>query len=420
MDKMLIAQALFGLVVFILFSWLISENRKKVDFKFIAMGVVLQAFLAFLILRIEIVNKAFLWLGEGINQLKCATCEGTKFVFGYLGGGDLPFQLNDGANAFIFGFQALPIVMVVSAIAMVLFHWGILPFIVKGLSKALQKSMRIGGALGVCAAAKIFLGQTEAPLLIRPYLSKISRSELFSVMTAGMATTSASVMMLYSTILEKTIANPISHILTASVISIPAALVVSRIMIPHTTEDTTGELVSPYKFEGSMDAISTGASDGMKLFLNIIAMLVVALALVHLVNIILGTLPDVAGQPVSLQRVLGIIMAPVTWLMGVPWEEAAVAGKLLGTKTILNEIVAFIGLSELPKDTLSQHSDLIMTYALCGFANLASIGIQIGGIGTMVPERRGEIITLGFRAMIAGTIASCMSGTVVGLLSFLG
>lgn len=420
MSKVLIGQALLGLVVFIVFSWLLSENRKKVDFKFIGMGLVLQTCLAFIILRVDIVNRAFLWLGEGINQLKCATCEGTKFVFGYLGGGTLPFQLNDGGNAFIFGFQALPIVMVVSAIAMVLFHWGILPIIVKGVSAALQKSMKIGGALGVCAAAKVFLGQTEAPLLIRPYLSRISRSELFSVMTAGMATTSASVMMLYSAILEKTIANPISHILTASIISIPAALVISRVMIPHISEDTSGELVLPYQFAGSMDAISTGASDGIKLFLNIIAMLVVALALVHLVNIILGTFPEVAGQPISLQRLLGIMMAPVTWLMGIPWEEAAVAGKLLGTKTILNEVVAFIGLSELPENTLSNHSDLIMTYALCGFANLSSIGIQIGGIGTMVPERRSEIIALGFRAMIAGTIASCMSGTIVGLLSFIG
>ncbi|GAO97749.1 nucleoside permease NupX [Caedimonas varicaedens] len=415
LESPLIFQACLGILVFFIFPVALSENRRRIDYKFVVLGLAVQIFLAVVITKIAFVQSSFLWVSEGINKLKCATCEGTKFVFGYLGGGDVPFLMKEGASPFIFAFQPLPMVMVVSAISMLLFHWRILPIIVRGFSWALRKTLNIGGALGVCAAAKVFLGQTEAPLLIRPYLSQFTRSELFTVMTAGMATTSASIMILYGQILENTIQNPISHILTASIISIPAAITISRIMIPQTGEDTSGELVLPYHFSGAMDAVSQGASDGMKLFLNIIAMLIVALALVAIANYILGTFPDFNNEAVTLQRLLGFFMAPVTWLMGIPWEEAKAAGNLLGTKTILNEVVAFIDLSNL-KSALSPHTNLIMTYALCGFANLSSIGIQIGGLGTMVPERRAEIISLGFRALIAGTIASCLSGTIMGLL----
>lgn len=413
-------QAILGLSVFLFFSWLISENRKHVNLRFAFIGVFIQFILAFLIMKVGIINKAFLLVSNGIGALKNATCEATKFVFGYLGGGEAPFTLCDGTSTFIFAFQALPMLIVISAISMLLFHWRVLPFLVRGFSWALQRTLNVGGALGVCSAAKVFLGQTEAPLLIRPYFSKLSRSELFSVMTAGMATTSASIMVVYSTILENTVNNPISHILTASIISIPAAITISRLMIPQEEASSSGELVNPYNFSGSMDAISQGASDGMKLYLNIIAMLIATLALVALVNTILETLPNIAGAPITLQRIFGFIMSPVTWLMGISWNEASTAGNLLGTKTVLNEVIAFIELAALPKQLLSKHADLIMVYALCGFANLSSIGIQIGGLGTMVPERRNEIIALGFKAVIAGTLSSCMSGTIVGILYWWG
>lgn len=418
---MTILQAIFGLFIFLFFSWLLSENRKNIHFKFTITGVFIQFILAFLILKVGIINDVFLFVSNGISALKSATGEATKFVFGYLGGGDTPFSLcNNGTSPFIFAFQALPMLIVISAISMLLFHWRILPFLVRGFSWALQRTLNVGGALGVCSAAKVFLGQTEAPLLIRPYFSKLSRSELFSVMTAGMATTSASIMVVYSTILENTVDNPISHILTASIISIPAALTISRLMVPQEEEAASGELVNPYNFSGSMDAISQGASDGMKLYLNIIAMLIATLALVALVNAILEAFPLISGSPLTLQRIFGFIMAPVTWLMGISWEEATIAGNLLGTKTVLNEVIAFIELAALPKQILSKHTDLIMIYALCGFANLSSIGIQIGGLGTMAPERRNEIIALGFKAVIAGTLSNCMSGTIVGILYWLG
>lgn len=416
----LVFQACFGLVLFFFLAWLFSENRKQVNFKTALMGLAIQVALAIIVTKFSFVRDAFLWIGGGVMALKDATVAGTSFVFGYLGGGDTPYQAKEGANTFIFAFQALPMVIVISAIAMLLFHWRVLPVIVKLFSSVFQKGLGIGGALGVCAAAKIFLGQTEAPLLVRPYLGKFTRSELFTVMTAGMATTSISIMVLYAMILEGTISDPIAHILTAAIISVPAAITISRILIPQVGEETSGHLVVPYQFSGSMEAITQGTSDGIRLYMNILAMLVVFLAIVALANSLLALLPGIHGEPMSLQLLLGYLLSPLAWLLGIPWEEAIPAGALLGKKTILNEIVAFIGLAELPKGVLSVKSDLIMTYALAGFANLSSIGIQIGGIGTMVPERKQEIISLGIKAMIAGTIASCMSGAIIGILYSFG
>ncbi len=416
----LIVQACAGVFLFLALAWVFSENRKQVNFKAVLMGLTIQIALAIVVTKFSVVRVGFLWIGDGVMALKDATVAGTGFVFGYLGGGESPYTAKEGVNTFIFAFQALPMVIVISAIAMLLFHWRILPLLVKGFSGIFQKVLGIGGALGVCAAAKIFLGQTEAPLLVRPYLGKFTRSELLTVMTAGMATTSISIMVLYAMILDGTVPHPITHILTASIISVPAAITISRILIPQVGEDTSGHLVVPYQFSGSMEAITQGTTDGMKLYINILAMLIVFLAIVALANSLLGLLPSIAGEPMSLQLLLGYILAPLAWFLGIPWNEAIPAGALLGKKTILNEIVAFVGLASLPKGVLSLKSSVIMTYALAGFANLSSIGIQIGGIGTMVPERKQEIISLGFKALIAGTIASCMSGAIIGILYSFG
>jgi len=416
----LVLQACAGLILFFALAWLFSENRKQVNFKAALMGLGIQIALAIIVTKFSIVRSVFLGIGDGVMALKDATVAGTSFVFGYLGGGDAPYHAKEGANSFIFAFQALPMVIVISAIAMLLFHWKVLPIIVKAFSGAFQKTLGIGGALGVCAAAKIFLGQTEAPLLVRPYLGKFTRSELFTVMTAGMATTSISIMVVYAMILEGAVPNPIAQILTASIISVPAAITISRILIPQVGEDTSGHLVVPYQFSGSMEAVTQGTSDGMRLYINILAMLIVFLAIVALANTLLALLPNIGGEPMSLQLLLGYLLAPLAWFLGIPWHEAVPAGALLGKKTILNEIVAFVGLAALPKGLLSVKSSIIMTYALAGFANLSSIGIQIGGIGTMVPERKQEIISLGLKALIAGTIASCMSGAIIGILYSFG
>lgn len=415
-DLNLISQAVLGIILVVLVAWFFSENRNQVNFRSVFLGLFVQIMLAICVTKISMVRGLFLWIGGGVMAVRDATLAGTSFVFGYLGGGGAPFALKEGGDTFIFAFQALPLVIVISAIAMLLFQWRILPFFVSLFSKVFQKVMGLGGALGICCAAKIFLGQTEAPLLVRPYLNKFTRSELFTVMTAGMATTSIAITVVYAMILEGKIPDPITHIITASIINIPAAITLSKILIPHIGEETSGQLVLPYQFSGTMEAISQGTSDGMKLYMNIIAMLIVFLALITLVNLMLGLLPGIYGNPISLQSILGYALAPLAWLMGMPWSEAVTAGALLGKKVILNEVVAFISLADLPGNVLSDKSNLMLTYALCGFANISSIGIQIGGIGTMVPERRQEIISLGWKAMIAGTIASCMSGSIIGIL----
>lgn len=416
----MVFQGLIGIFFFLGICWLVSENKSNVKVKGIIIGLLVQIFIALLLTEVPGVRDFFFFLGTMVTALKEATLQGTSFVFGYIGGGDLPFTPKEEANTFSLTFQALPMVFVVSAIAMLLFYWRILPAIVKGLSWGLQKVMGIGGALGVCGAAKVFLGQTEAPLLIRPYLNELSRSELFTVMTLGMATTSGTIIALYAALLDSTVPNVLGHILTASIISVPAAITLSRIIVPQVGEVTSGALVMPYEFTSAMDAVSKGASDGIRLFINIVAVLIVFVALVAILNKMMAfLLPDIGGTPLTLQRILGTIMAPFTWLMGIPWKEAKLAGSLLGTKTILNEVYAFSELSKTPHDLLSPHSRLIMVYALCGFANFSSIGIQIGGLGTMAPERRKDIISLGFKAVFAGTLSTMLSGTIVGLLSYL-
>ena len=253
-------------------------------------------------------------------------------------------------------------------------------------------------------------------MLIRPYLQQMSRGELFAVMTCGMSTIAGTVLVLYASILNPVLPDALGHILTASLISAPAALSIALLMVPHCGEMTTGKIDPPITAGSSMDAVVQGTLQGLKLLLNIVAMLIVLIALVSLVNIILGTLPEVFGAPLTLQRLFGWIFAPLTWSLGIPWHEAVVAGSLLGSKTILNELVAYLDLAGLDPQTLSGRSRLIMTYALCGFANLGSLGIMLGGIGAMVPERREDIVSLGFKSILSGTLATCMTGAVVGLL----
>jgi CNT family concentrative nucleoside transporter len=320
---------------------------------------------------------------------------------------------------FILGFRALPLVLVISALSALLFHWGILQRVVKGFAWFLTQTLRIGGAEGLGVAANVFVGMVEAPLLIRPYLERMTRSELFTVMTAGMATIAGTVMLLYVSILSGVIPGVAGHILTASIISMPAAILISKVMIPETAPLTTGELQASIESHNSMDAVTQGTLQGVQLLINILAMLVVLVALVHLVNLILGWLPHWGAAPMTLQRLLGYVMAPVVWLMGVPWSESMTAGGLMGTKTVLNEFIAYLDLGKLAPGALSLRSKLIMTYAMCGFANPGSLGIMIGGLGTMVPERRAEIVSLGLRSIVAGTLATSMTGAVVGILSFI-
>lgn len=409
-------QGVLGVLFILLFAWAISENRRKVEAWPVIIGLLLQFFLALALLKFPPFKSLFLMINQGAMALEKATMSGTSLVFGYLGGGELPFDEKFPGASFLLAFRALPLVLVISAISSLLFYWRVLPFVVGIFSTLLQKTLRIGGAVGVGTAANIFIGMIEAPLLIKPYFSKLSRSELFTIMTCGMSTIAGTVLFLYAAILQNVIPEALSQILTASIISAPAAIVVSRLMIPQEGPLTAGGIEDINESKSSMDAITRGTTDGLALLLNIVAMLIVLVALVSLVNLGLGLLPDLAGEPVSLQRILGILLAPFVWLLGIPWAEAMTAGSLLGTKTILNEFIAYLNLAGLPDGALSPKSRLIMTYAMCGFANFGSLGIMIGGMGTMAPERRNDIVSLGFKSILAGTLATCMTGAIVGLL----
>jgi CNT family concentrative nucleoside transporter len=413
---MIIIRGLLGIAALVAIAWLLSERKKDVSPKTVIIGIALQVVLALILVKIPIINNLFLLLNDLVMSLEKATTAGTSFVFGYLGGGPLPFEEKYPGASFVLAIRALPLILVVSALSSLLFYWRILPYIVKSFSYVFEKTMTIGGALGLGASANIFVGMVESPLFIRPYLKDMTRSEIFSVMTCGMATIAGTVMVLYASTLKDVIPGAMGHILTASLISAPAALTISRIMVPETSKHTSGELIPPTPSNSSMDAVTKGTIDGLQLLLNITAMLIVLVALVSLSNQLLGLLPDIAARPITLQRILGYLFSPVMWLIGIPWHEAQTAGSLMGTKTILNEFLAYLELSRLTESALNPRSRLIMIYAMCGFANPGSLGIMIGGLGTMVPERRSEIVSLGFRSIIAGTIATCMTGAIIGML----
>jgi CNT family concentrative nucleoside transporter len=410
-------QALFGLVVFTGIAWLISENRKGVKYATALTGVVVQLCIAGILLYVPVFKKFFLLLNNVVLALESAARAGTSFVFGYIGGGTPPFMLQDPGANFILAFQALPLVLVIGALSSLLFYWSLMPIVVKGFSFLLQKTMNIGGALGLGASTTIFLGMVEAPLVIKPYLKNMTRSELFSLMTVGMACIAGTVMILYATILKGVVPDPLGHILAASFIHVAAAVTIARIMVPETGEETSGNFVPQRTATSSMDAVVKGTLDGLHLLLNIIAMLVVMVALVYLANQLIGLFPDVGNKPLTLQRILGFVMAPVVWLFGIPWPQAQTAGYLMGTKTILNELLAFLEMAKLPAEALDARSRLIMTYALSSFANFGSLGIMIGGLGSLAPERRDEVVALGIKALVAGTLATCMTGAVIGIFS---
>jgi CNT family concentrative nucleoside transporter len=416
---MLALQSAGGTAALIALAWRLSENRRAVTMKSVAVGLLVTVGLAAVMLKVTPVRTAFATANGVIDAISAASRAGTALVFGYVGGGPLPFAVTDSGATFVLAAQALPIVLVMSVLTTLLFYWGILPPVVRAFSWVLQRTMGIGGAVGLSTAANVFVGMVEAPLFIRPYLDKLSRGELFMVMTGGMAGIAGTVLVLYATILAPVVPDAAGHFIIASVMGAPAAVLISRIMVPDTTErKTAGDLGEPEPVAAStMDAIVKGTTAGLELLLNIIAMLIVFVALVHLANTLLGLLPDFAGAPVTLQRALGIVMAPVCWLMGVPWDQAPAAGMLMGIKTVLNEFVAYLEFARLPAGALDERSRLIMLYALCGFANFGSLGIMVGGLTVMAPARRADVVALGAKSIVSGTLSTCLIGAIVGVLS---
>src|SRR3954465_11215848 len=397
--------ALAGMAGLVALAWAASEARRRVPWRAVAAGLALEVVLAVVCLKLPGVKNAFMALNDALLVLEKATQAGTSLVFGYLGGGPTPFPISAPEATFVLAFRALPIVLVISALSALLFYWRVLPAVVRGLSWLLRKTMGVGGVVGLSTAANVFVGMVEAPLLVRPYLARVSRGELFAIMVAGMASIAGTVLFLYASILGRVLPDAVAHLLIASILSAPAALALAYVMVPPRGEVTSGDLDLRSEATGSMDALTRGTLEGAQLLVNIIAMLIVFVSLVALVNLVIA--------PYSLQGLLGVLLAPLAWLAGVPWPEAQSAGALLATKTVLNELVAYIDLS---RGELSERSRVLMTYALCGFANFGSLGIMIGGLATMCPERRAEVVALGMKSIVAGTLATCFTAASVALI----
>ena len=410
-------QSALGIGAILLVAWVMSENRRAFPWRIVIIGLSMQITFALLLLKISVARAALLSLNGVVDALMAATRAGTSFVFGYTGGATPPFAVTNASAMSSFAFQVLPLVIVISALAALLWHWRVLPIVVGGFAWALRKSLGLGGAIGLGSAATIFLGMIEAPLLIRPYLAKLTRSELFVLFTVGLSTVAGTVFVLYASILRNAVPGALGHILVASVLSLFGAIVIAKIMIPGGAQTARDE-AADFEYCSSMDAIARGTEDGLKLWLSIVAMLLVIVALVALADIILGHLPDVAGAPLTVERVFGWIFSPFVWLLGVPWREAATAGSLMGDKMVLNEFIAYLHLAALPAAALDPRTRLIMVYAMCGFANLGSVGIMIASISGMAPDRRQDIVPLALRALVSGTLASSMTGAVIGLLPF--
>lgn len=410
-------QSALGLLVLTAIAWALSEDRKRVSSKFLGIGLAVQIAMALFFLKLPWTAAVFAQINKAVFALDSASQAGSSFVFGFLGGAPLPYEETRIGASIVFAFRFLPVVIFLSALAALLTYWKILPFIVRLFSRLFERTLHIGGAVAMSSAANIFLGMVEAPVLIRPYIAKLTRSEMYVVMCTGMAGIAGTVLVLFATMLKGLVPDAAGHLLVASIISVPASVVFARVLIPETLPPTPGTLSTPQDVHGSVDAISQGTRQGLEMFLNILASLLVFVALVHLTDSILSLFPAVGGADLTLGRIFGWAFAPIAWLIGVPWSDAPTFGSLLGTKTTLNELLAFVQLSELPVDALSDRSRLLATYALCGFANFGSVGIMIAGFATMAPTRRGEIAQLGLHSLIGGTLATCATAAVVGILT---
>ncbi|HEY9237007.1 MAG TPA: nucleoside transporter C-terminal domain-containing protein [Phenylobacterium sp.] len=412
------AQSLAGLGLVIAVCWALSENRKAFPWRLALGSIVVQIGLIVLLFGLPGAQAMIQAINDGVDGLAAATAKGTQFVFGYMGGGDQPYQVTNSGALFVFAFQVLPLILVISSLSALLWHWGILKLITRAFGLLFQKTMGLGGASALAVAVNIFLGMIESPIVIRAYLDKLTRSELFLMIVVGLATVAGSTMVAYATILKAVLPNAAAHVLVASIISAPAGILLARIMVPE--KPGQGGFYADYgsllKYDSSIDAISKGTMDGLTVVLNISAILIVFVAFVAIGNGVLSVLPAVNGAPLTIERILGVIFAPLAWAMGVHWDEALKAGYLLGVKLMLTEFIAFIQLGAIPEAEMTERTRMILTYALCGFANVGSVGITVSGMGVLMPERRNEIIGMVWKALLAGFLATCMTGALVGAM----
>jgi CNT family concentrative nucleoside transporter len=413
-------QSLLGLAVIMGLCWALSENRRVFPWRLAAGALLIQLLLVLGLFGLPPLRAIVAALGQGVEALAAATQTGVAFVFGFLAGGEgQPYGVSNPGALFVFAFRVLPVILVVCALAALLWHWGILKAVTRAFGFVFEKTMGLRGPPALAVGATIFMGQVEGPIFIRSYLARLSRSELFMLITVGMSCVAGSTMVAYAAILKDVLPNAAAHIITASVISAPAGVLLARILVPR---DVAAEHAEPLEtgsekaYESSIDAVSRGVSDGLQIALNIGATLIVFVALAAIVNGMLGLLPDIAGAPLTLERILGVLFAPLVWLIGVPAKDAQIAGALLGVKLVLTEFTAFIQLGATPVEAIDPRTRVLMAYALCGFANIASVGMNVAGYSVLVPERRSEVIGMVWKAMFAGFLATCLSAAVVGLL----
>jgi CNT family concentrative nucleoside transporter len=409
-------QSALGIIAIIALAWALSEDRRAFSWRMAAGTVALQAAIALLLLKVPVARDALYGLNAVVAAVTTATNAGTSFVFGYKGSGPTPFAVTNPANLVNLAFTILPLVIVIAAIAAILWYWRISPMIVWAMALVLKKTLGLGGAVGLSAASMVFLGNIEGQLVIRPLLPRLTRAELFILMTVGLSVIAGTVFVLYATILRTVLPGALGHLLVASMMSLPAGILVARIMVPGPAETELRQEDEHVHYRSTVDAMARGTEDGLRLYLQIIAMLIVTTALVALVNVILHVLPQVGGAPLTVERMLGWVFSPFVWLLGVPWQEAGTAGGLMGIKVVLNELIAYLHMAGLAPGALDPRSAEIMVYAMCGFANFASIAILIAGMSALMPERRQEVVALAPRALLAGTLASSLSGAMIGLL----
>lgn len=410
------AQSLVGIFFVVLVCWLMSEAKTRFPWRLMIGAIAVQAGLVFLLFGFPQAQAVLDGINSGVDGLASATRRGAQFVFGYLAGGPQPYAMANDDALFVFAFEVLPLILVISALSALLWHWKILKWITQAFGLLFEKTMGLGGASALAVAANIFLGMIESPIVIRAYLDKLSRSELFLMMVVGLATVAGSTMVAYAAILRDSLPNAAGHVLVASIISAPAGVMLARIIVPETAGQggARADHDASLKYDSSIDAIVKGTSDGLMVVLNISAILIVFVALVALANVIMSGLWW--DGPITLERILGVLFAPLAWMIGVPWEEAPKGGWLLGVKLMLTEFVAFIELGKVPDGELSERSRMLMTYALCGFANIASVGITVTGFGVLMPERRSEVIGMVWKALAAGFLATCLTASIVGVL----
>jgi len=410
------ARAFIGIAMIFGIAWGLSENKKAFPWKLVLGAVTIQFGFALILFGIPIIREALFAANIVVDSLIDATAYGTAFVFGPAFGTQAGWEELSGQPGPIFAVHLLPLIIVVAALSAILWHWHILRWVTKGFAFVFRKFMGLGGATSLAVSANVFMGMTEAPVLVKPYLKGMSRSEIFILMVAGFATVAGSVLVLYGVFLKDVLPNALGQLLAASLIAAPAAVALALVMVPESVDEKQRAHEPDFEYESTMDAFATGASDGLKILGNIVTMLIAAFALLFLVNSGLGAFPDVFGAPLSIERILGWLFAPIMYMVGVPMSEAAQSGSLIGIKTVLTEFVAFLQLAGEAGEGLSPRSSMITAHAICGFANFGSIGILIGGLSIIEPQRRTTFLELAWKTLIAGTLATCLSGAVVGAL----